>query len=227
MLTVQSQNNYNIYQTVQSWPHVIKMWMCWSYHLVILLTTRAASTSIQLLPFPKSPSLSSICYALSSFSYVCLVIAQSSDPRIHVYKHVPTEFSTQSEPLVIQRFLLRRWTCTILVVALVDCLVLIQTIPVDFQHLVTVPVLFSGITTLYVSSTPSLSTFFMCHVTYVMLTLPFHGISHMFVVAISQQSVYIPCLQLGEPQLELTCNTSSSLTCCSPQLHINALGDIG
>src|SRR6266511_50497 len=48
---------------------------CWNYHLVILLTTRAASTSIQLLPFPKSPSLSSICYALSSFSYVCLVIA--------------------------------------------------------------------------------------------------------------------------------------------------------
>ena len=40
--------------------------MCWNYHLVILLTTRAASTSIQLLPFPKSPSLSSICYALSS-----------------------------------------------------------------------------------------------------------------------------------------------------------------
>ncbi len=49
--------------------------LCWNYHLVMLLTTRAASTSIQLLPFPKSPSLSSICYALSSFSYVCLVIA--------------------------------------------------------------------------------------------------------------------------------------------------------
>src|SRR6266540_2369877 len=70
---------------------------------------------------------------------------------------------------------------------------------------------------LYVSSTPFLPTSFMCHVAYVMLTLPFHGISHMFMVAISQQSVYIPCLQLGEPQLELTCNTSSSLTCCSPQ----------
>ena len=82
--------------------------------------------------------------------------------------------------------------------------------------LVTVLVLSSGMTMLYVSSTPSLSTSFTCHVTYVMLTLPFHGISHMFMVAISQRSVYIPCLQLGEPQLELTCNTSSSLTCCSP-----------
>src|SRR6266508_2958328 len=83
--------------------------------------------------------------------------------------------------------------------------------------LVTVPVLSSGMTTLYVSSTPSLSTSFMCHVTYVMLTLPFHGISHMFVVAINQRSVYIPCLQLGEPQLELTCNTLNSLTCRTPQ----------
>src|SRR6266508_5909019 len=82
--------------------------------------------------------------------------------------------------------------------------------------LITVLVPSSGMTTLYVSSTPSLYTSFTCHVTYVMLTLPFHGISHMFMVAISQRSVYIPCLQLGEPQLELTCNTSSSLTCCSP-----------
>src|SRR6266540_3884900 len=82
--------------------------------------------------------------------------------------------------------------------------------------LVTVPVPSSGMTMLYVSSTPSLPTSFMCHVAYIMLTLLFHGISHMFVVVISQRSVYIPCLQLGEPQLELTCNTSSSLTCCSP-----------
>ena len=52
--------------------------------------------------------------------------------------------------------------------------------------LVTVPVLSSDMTMLYVSSTPSLSTSFTYHVTYVMLTLPFHGISHMFVVAISQ-----------------------------------------
>ena len=66
-------------------------------------------------------------------------------------------------------------------------------------------------TTLYVSLTPSLPTSFMCHVAYIMPTLLFHGISHMFVVAISQRSVYIPCLQLGEPQLELICNTSSSL----------------
>src|SRR6266540_4802900 len=36
-------------------------------------------------------------------------------------------------------------------------------------------------------------------------------------VAISQRVVYIPWFQLGEPQLELTCNTSSSLSPCSPQ----------
>jgi len=38
-----------------------------------------------------------------------------------------------------------------------------------------------------------------------------------FAVAISQRVVYIPWFQLGEPQLELTCNTSSSLSPCSPQ----------
>src|SRR6266545_3434214 len=36
-------------------------------------------------------------------------------------------------------------------------------------------------------------------------------------VVISQQVVYIPWFQLGEPQLELTCNTLSSLSPCSSQ----------
>ena len=48
-------------------------------------------------------------------------------------------------------------------------------------------------------------------------SIPFHGTGHVFTVAISQRVVYIPWLPLGEPQLELTCNTSSSLSPCSPQ----------
>ena len=49
------------------------------------------------------------------------------------------------------------------------------------------------------------------------LTSPFHGTGHVFAVPISQRVVYIPWFQLGEPQLELTCNTLSSLSPCSPQ----------
>ena len=50
------------------------------------------------------------------------------------------------------------------------------------------------------------------------LTSLFHGMSHMVVVVfISQQTVYIPWFQLGEPQLELTCNTTSSLPRFDPQ----------
>jgi len=78
------------------------------------------------------------------------------------------------------------------------------------------PIVSSDMTTLYISLTPSLPSYVTYHVTYVMLTLSFHGIGHMFMVVISQRTVYIPCLQLGEPQLELTCNTSSFLTCYSP-----------
>ena len=44
------------------------------------------------------------------------------------------------------------------------------------------PIVSSGMTTLYVSSTPSLSSYVTYHVTYIMLTLSFHGIGHVFVV---------------------------------------------
>ncbi len=58
----------------------------------------------------------------------------------------------------------------------------------------------TGMLILYVALTPSLSSYFTSHVIYVMLTLLFHGINHMFVVVISQQLVYIHSNSSGSGQ---------------------------